>query len=66
MAMLYRHRVEFGVGHGRSLHADCPEGVCDKAHRLATVVVPTYEVPRTMPPTVADWPRLAGLVVDMK
>ena len=66
MAMLYRHHVEFGVGHGVSLHADCPEGVCDKAHRLSTVVVPTYEVPRTTPPTVADWPKLAGLVVDMK
>ena len=66
MAMLYRHRVEFGVGHGVSLHADCPEGVCDKAHRLSTVVVPTHEVPRTTPPTVADWPKLAGLVTDMK
>jgi hypothetical protein len=66
MAMLYRHHVEFGVGHGVSIHADCPQGVCDKAHRLSTVVVPTYEVPRTTPPTVADWPKLAGLVVDMK
>ncbi|MGP0066025.1 MAG: DISARM system helicase DrmA, partial [Isosphaeraceae bacterium] len=66
MAMLYRHHVEFGVGHGVSIHADCPDGVCDKAHRLSTVVVPTHEVPRTTPPTVADWPRLAGLIVDMK
>jgi hypothetical protein len=66
MAMLYRHRVEFGVGHGVSIHADCPDGICDQAHRLSTVVVPTYEVPRTTPPTVADWPRMAGLVVDMK
>ncbi len=66
MAMLYRHQVEFGVGHGVSIHADCPEGVCDKAHRLSTQVVPAYEVPRTTPPTAADWPRLGGLVVDMK
>jgi len=66
MAMLYRHQVEFGVGHGVSLHADCPEGVCDRARRLSTVVVPAYEVPQTTPPTVADWPKLAGLVVDMK
>ncbi len=66
MAMLYRHHVEFGVGHGVSIHADCPDGVCDQAHRLSTVVVPTYEVPRTTPPTAADWPRMAGLVVDMK
>ena len=60
--MLYRHQVEFGVGHGVSIHADCPEGVCDQAHRLSTQVVPTYEVPRTTPPTAADWPKLAGLV----
>ena len=36
MAMLYRHHVEFGVGHGVSIHADCPEGVCDRADRLST------------------------------
>jgi hypothetical protein len=66
MAMLYRHQVEFGVGHGVSLHADCSDGICDKAHRLSTNVVPTYEVPRTTPPTVADWPKLAGMVLDMK
>ena len=66
MVMLYRHHVEFGVGHGVSLHADCPTGFCDKAHRLSTCVVPDYEVPRTTPPTVADWPKLDGLVLDMK
>ena len=66
MAMLYRHHVEFGVGHGVSLHADCPTGVCDKAYRLSTCVVPDYEVPRTTPPTAADWPKLDGLVLDMK
>jgi hypothetical protein len=65
MAMLYRHQVEFGVGHCVSLHAECPDGLCGQAHRLTTTVVPTYEVPRATPPTVADWPRLAGLVVDM-
>ena len=66
MAMLYRHHVEFGVGHGVSIHVDCPEGVCDRAFRLSTKVVPTYEVPRTTPPTVTDWPKLTGLAVDMK
>ena len=45
MAMLYRHQVEFGVGHGVSIHAECPEGVCDRAIRLATKVVPSYEIP---------------------
>ena len=66
MAMLYRHHVEFGVGHGVSIHVDCPEGVCDRALRISTKVVPTYEIPRTTPPTGADWPMLAGLAVDMK
>jgi hypothetical protein len=66
MAMLYRHQVEFGVGHGVGLHADCPDGVCGRAQRLRTVVVPTHEVPRTTPPTVDDWPKLEGLVTDMK
>jgi hypothetical protein len=66
MAMLYRNHVEFGVGHGVSIHADFPEGVCYQANRLSTKVVPSYEVPLTTPPTSADWPKLAGLVVDMK
>ena len=66
MAMLYRHHVEFGVGHGVSIHAECPDGICDKASRLLTRVVPTHEVPQTTPPTTADWPRMSGLVLDMK
>ena len=66
MAMLYRHEVEFGVGHGVSIHVECPEGVCDKAVKISTKVVPSYEVPRSTPPTPDDLPKLAGLVLDMK
>lgn len=66
MGMLYRHHVEFGVGHGVSIHVERPDGECDRAFRLSTKVVPTYEVPRITPPTVAEWPKLGGLVVDMK
>jgi hypothetical protein len=66
LAMLYRDHVEFGVGHGVSVHADCPEGMHDRAVRLSTTVVPGYDVPQTTPPTAADLPHLAGLVVDMK
>jgi hypothetical protein len=54
MAMLYRHHVEFGVGHGVSIHAECQDGVCDRAFRLSTRVVPAYEVPQTTPPTDHD------------
>ncbi len=66
MAMLYRHQVEFGVGHSVSIHAECPEGVCDRATCLVTKVVPSYEIPQTTPPTSVDFSKLAGLVLDMK
>jgi hypothetical protein len=72
MAMLYRHHVEFAVGHGVSVHAEVSKDSPNSAVRLETVVVPTYEVPRTTPPTEADadknpaFGKLAGLVLDMK
>ena len=66
LAMMYRNSVEFGVGHGVSIHAECPEGVCDHAVRISTKVVPSYEVQKTTPPTEIDFPKLAGLVLDMK
>ncbi|MCI0391381.1 MAG: DISARM system helicase DrmA [Acidobacteria bacterium] len=66
MAMLYRNHVEFGVGHGVSIHAKSPEGVCDRALRISTCVIPSYEVPKTTPPTISEIPRLAGLTLDMK
>jgi hypothetical protein len=66
MAMLYRHHVEFAVGHGVSVHAECPDGITDRAFRLQTMVVPSYEVPKATSPSETDIPALAGLVRDMK
>lgn len=72
MAMLYRHHVEFAVGHGVSVHAAVSPDSSDKTTRIETVVVPTYEVPRTAPPTEEDadenpaFGKLKGLVLDMK
>ena len=66
MAMLYRHEVEFAVGHGVSAHADVSAHDPTCAYRLTTVVVPAYEVPKTIAPTPADQPALADLVVDMQ
>jgi len=66
LAMLYRNHVEFGVGHGVSIHAECPDGVCDRAVKIATRVVPSYEVPQTTPPQISELPNLTGLVLDMK
>jgi len=86
-AMLYRHHVEFAVGHGIGVHATLGDGRQvagdalageingdpePRAIRIETVVVPTYEVPRTAPTTEADagenpaFGKLAGLVLDMK
>lgn len=88
MALLYRHCVEFAVGHGVSVHAEgestkhtkntkTEEGAdeegsvrvvpgSDRAVRIRTQVVPSFEVEQTTPPTTADLPKLTGLVLDMK
>ncbi|MDX2100101.1 MAG: DISARM system helicase DrmA [Leptolyngbyaceae cyanobacterium bins.59] len=66
MEMLYRHQVEFAVGHGTGVHAELAAGATDRAVRLCTRVVPTYEVPKTDAPTPNEIPGLAGLVLDMQ
>lgn len=72
MAMLYRHHVEFAVGHGISVHAEVSKDSSDRAVSIESVIVPTYEVPRTAPPTEDDadenpaFGKLTGLVLDMK
>ncbi len=72
LAMLYRRNVEFAVGHGVSVQVETAPGCKDQAVRISTRITPSYEVPRTTPPTVADaalnpaFGLLAGLVRDMK
>ncbi len=66
MAMLYRYKVEFAVGHGVSVHAQTAPSVTQRAVKLSTSVIPAYEVPKTSPPKVSEIPELAGLVLDMK
>ena len=72
MALLYRHHVEFAVGHGISVHAEVAKDAPDRATIIESVIVPTYEIPRTAPPTEMDadvnptFGKLAGLVLDMK
>ena len=51
--MLYRHHVEFAVGHGIGVHADVSPDP-NRAVRVCTTVVPSYEVPRTTPPRPED------------
>lgn len=66
MAMLYRHQIEFAVGHGVGVHAEVNPQQPTRAISLTTRVIPRYEVPTTQPPTVQEIPELAGLILDMK
>ena len=66
MNMLYRKQVEFAVGHGIGVHATTLKEDSTKATQLSTTVVPVYEVPKATPPTVAEEPKLEGLVLEMK
>ncbi|WP_145271418.1 DISARM system helicase DrmA [Tautonia plasticadhaerens] len=72
LAMIYRRHVEFAVGHGVAVHAEVAPDDPGRAVRLVTRAIPSYEIPRTTPPTVEDadrnpaFARLEGLVLDMK
>jgi hypothetical protein len=50
LEMIYRKRVEFGVGHGVSIHATLPEGDTEHASEVRTAVMPQYEVAVTETP----------------
>jgi hypothetical protein len=49
LEMIYRNQVEFGVGHGVSVHADLSADVT-LATEIRTVIMPQYEVPVTETP----------------
>jgi hypothetical protein len=66
MAMLYRHEVEFAVGHGVAVSAETSLSNAQLASRLRTVVVPTVDVPQTTAPLASEIHLLADLTVDMK
>ncbi|MFM9971263.1 MAG: DISARM system helicase DrmA [Burkholderiales bacterium] len=66
LEMLYRHQVEFAVGHGVAVHAEMHAEAPTHGIALVTRVMPTYEVPVTTPPTAEDVPALIDLVLDMK
>ena len=78
IAMLYRDRVEFAVGHGVSSDVEVDASDPRRATRITTAVVPRHEVgeqrARTPPRVPVEGrpldpeedPRLQGLVLDMK
>lgn len=66
LEMLYRHRLEFAVGHGVSVHARLPEPEATRALALETTFVPQAEVAQQTAPTPVDDPDLDGIDLDMK
>ena len=66
LEMLYRHRLEFAVGHGGAVHVTLPAPEATKALMVETEFVPRAEVEQQTPPTPADDANLTGVVLDMK
>ena len=66
LEMLYRHRLEFAIGHGVSVHTTLPERDAVKATMVETTFTPRSEVEQQTPPTPADDENLTGVVLDMK
>ena len=66
LAMLYRKRCEFAVGHGVAVTAAADAADPTRASRIATQVMPAHEVWATTQPTAADIAALGSLVLDMK
>lgn len=66
LEMLYRHRLEFAVGHGVSVHATLPGPDAIRAQILETEFVPRSEVEQQTARTVQDDVNLSGAVLDMK
>jgi hypothetical protein len=64
LALIYRNRLEFAVGHGVSVHADTTAEDPTKAHRVRTKVVPSYEVAVTETPGLdpRDRPAMRRMV----
>jgi len=66
MEMLYRKELEFAVGHGVAVHATLAEGRWDRAVKLSTQIMPTYEVEQMEAPSQEDVPTLEDVVLDMR
>jgi hypothetical protein len=66
LEMLYRHQLEFAVGHGISVHATLPEPLAERAVQVETEWVPMFEVPQQTARSADDDENLSGLTLDMK
>lgn len=59
LEMIYRHRVEFAVGHGVSVRAITAEGDSKHAVEIRTSIMPYHEIPVTETPGMEDGDRPA-------
>ncbi|MCM2449000.1 DISARM system helicase DrmA [Agrobacterium vitis] len=59
LALIYRNRLEFAVGHGVSVHADTTLEDPAKASHLRTEIIPRYEVAVTETPGLDSYDRPA-------
>ncbi len=72
LALIYRDRVEFAVGHGVAVHAETEPDDPTRAIEVRTVVIPRYEVPVTETPGLEprDRPAMREMIargwLDMK
>lgn len=64
LALIYRSRLEFAVGHGVSVHAEMPLEDPTKAYRIQTEIIPRYEVAVTETPGLdpRDRPAMRRMV----
>jgi hypothetical protein len=66
MSMTYRRQVEFAVGHGVGIHAEKHAGEWDRAFKIRTAVIPSYEVEQVDAPSVMEIPALEKVQLDMQ
>lgn len=66
LAMLYRDRVEFAVGHGVAVHATLSPSDTHRATAISTTFIPQHEVAKVETPSLEEIPLLKDLEVDMK
>ena len=65
LRMLYRECPEFAVGHGIAVHAGRSTQDRQRAARLTTDPLPSYDVPQTVPPRKEDVEGFDDVVLDM-
>ena len=66
LEMIYRRRIEFGVGHSVSVHAELAPGETEHAAEVRTSVIPQYEVAVTETPGLDpnDRPAMRRMVAE--